>query len=735
MPRRFRAPLLALGLALPALGQSITQPVNVPVSAQGAITLAWTAGTYKQGALVTYTPNGGQQGTYASLVSNNTTTPGSSSWQLLADPAGAAAAETTRATAAETANSTAISTETTNRTSAVSAETTRATAAETANSTAISTETTNRTSAVSAETTRATAAEAAAQSNAIAASDPAGSASARSQMEAVAKAQPGTTLVGLYEFDATDAANPGTIYDHSGNGNNCTYPTSGTGAPTMVLDGPKYNLYWPTNNTSQSNGMVCPGITGPVFMQAVAKYVQPSPGVHRRPLFGDTNSTSGQGFYLGEISLTYSGGSSQTANLYSINPSANYTTNMPTGNGYNLVSLLLSSTADQFWTNTQQFQGVVGNITAAPPTTGAFEVGASSQALCGGYCHMAGGGVYWVAVYSAAPTNPTNTVQSSFQAVNNYLSATAGITLGTGLFAAPTATPYHITDCCTSINAGTGGGTAPGLLMTLPTATYGTVSIASIPSSTIQQHVASDLGFEKFFFDPTATNILDIDGPATNDICNASTGISPATAWSYTAQYIARAQMLGWKTIVGTDISRNGTGTGGTACDTLIAQFNALERQYAPSTGSYLQDTANISTLAPNGSNYNNTTNYVADKTHPTAVSEQNMANVQQNVILAITGYNQQNPNSQAGNYTLTAADRWLLMPETASATKTLFDCTGLTGYDYHLLNTSAYSDTVATTNSETVTGSTTIAAGAMATFVVQSLSYTAGGCYWLRTQ
>jgi len=546
-------------------------------------------------------------------------------------------------------------------------------------------------------------------------------------------------IIGLYYFDAADySGGTGTIlHDHSGNGNDCTIPT-GAGAPTWTVDGEAFALTYPATGETQLTGIECPGITSPATMQAVTIYQLSDINSSRtRSLFGYSATP---GILLSENGVTLPAATNRW-NLFFSRPSG-LTTTGPTGNtGYNFVSWGIGGTNDQYWINDTQQYAVNGISNTAIPTGGHLEIGTSHCTACNGNSVLYKASIYAIAVYSSQLTSAQTS--RNFTAFKSYFSS-RGINIGAPAFNFTTPVPYNVICDTTSIDAGTGGGTAPCSLMSLGT-NY-TVQVAAIPSSTIHQKLASALAFEKSLSNPSSSNLIIFGGPITNDLCGNSTLFTtptPVQAWGYMAQAITLAQSLGFKVGVGTMISRTGSGTtpnNASTCDQLKNTWNALARTNTASTGAFLMDIAEIPGLGADGSYANpsaacgGSNCFIADGVHPTLAGETTYAAGEQAVIQANTSpFSSSIPNSQAGaTYSMTPLDRYILAPITAASAWNLPDCSALTGYDYNVLNTSAsFAVTLSGVSGQTIAGPNVIPAGAIAKFTVQLIAASTGGCSW----
>ena len=546
-------------------------------------------------------------------------------------------------------------------------------------------------------------------------------------------------LVGLYVFDAADVTAGTTLFDHSGNGNNGTIAT-GTNAPSFTNDSGMTVLRWPISNISNTNIVDFPGISSPVTIQVLAKLDQPNTfnTSYTRTLFG-YSQTPGFQYYEFNPVLGYA-----NSNRYELGflPVSNFGTTLPTGNGYNLYTLVISATANQYYLNDQQGYSINGVAALTPPTGGHFVLGTGCGASCFVNNVLFGANVAFVAIYNTALSQ--SDILGNYRAIRSRIEP-SGTVLGSPAYNQTNLVPNNIVCDTTSIDAGTGGGSAPCGLMTLG-ANY-TVNVAAIPSVTIQGKLKTGLATEKFFLNPNVNNVLILGGPVTNDLCGSSGALStptPAQAWGYTAQTVAAAKAAGFnQVIIGTMISRTGNGVApnnASTCDQLKNVWNVFARQNASSVGASLMDSAASIGLGADGA-YNNPTNacggsacFVADHIHPTVAGETVYAALEQASILAATSpYTSAQPNSQAGTaYSMSSADRYVLAPVTAAAAWNLPDCLGPTGSDYNILNTSSsFAITMSPLAGETITGPNVIPPNGVAKFTIQLTGPTTGGCYW----
>jgi hypothetical protein len=134
---------------------------------------------------------------------------------------------------------------------------------------------------------------------------------------------------------------------------------------------------------------------------------------------------------------------------------------------------------------------------------------------------------------------------------------------------------------------------------------------------------------------------------------------------------------------------------------------------------------------------------YGSDKIHPTGLSDgtggqpplgQWWANF---MLASIIGSTESNPDSIATTtYQMLPQNKYVLAAPTEEASWMLPDCIALDGLGdpkYTIVNTSTFAIALAGTNSETVSGSATIAAGSTARLLPVFEGDATGGCHWQR--
>lgn len=132
---------------------------------------------------------------------------------------------------------------------------------------------------------------------------------------------------------------------------------------------------------------------------------------------------------------------------------------------------------------------------------------------------------------------------------------------------------------------------------------------------------------------------------------------------------------------------------------------------------------------------------------HLTNAGQLLVSPIMNNAINALNGSTRSNPTQvtlASANYTMLAADNFVLITATGTGSPSLQDCTGYSGNiaTKHIYNAGSATVTVGTQNSETITGTATIAAGTGATFTSIPNAYQTyntnwgtpptPGCHWI---
>jgi len=184
----------------------------------------------------------------------------------------------------------------------------------------------------------------------------------------------------------------------------------------------------------------------------------------------------------------------------------------------------------------------------------------------------------------------------------------------------------------------------------------------------------------------------------------------------------------GWKVIVATMLSRTGA-------DAKKNTLNTLIRQYWSSFADALCDFAADPLLGADGASAS-ATYFQVDHVHPTDAGQALLATHAQQTINSLYYLNGKTPTPvTTATYTELDADIVVVYSGASTSTITLVAATSQTGQVRTIVNASASGVTVAPSGSETITGSTSIAAGTTAKFQATLVSASAGGAYWLRIQ
>lgn len=556
-----------------------------------------------------------------------------------------------------------------------------------------------------------------------------------------------TGLANVSLFDATSysGGTGTTIFDQSNNGNNC--PVALGSNLTWGTIGLAYSLNFGSGVTT-NQFVNCPTIASPRTVILIMSGTPISSATIGSAFAGYSQATNGFSFFT-QTKVT----AAATSNAFLLAESGTVTDAvLPVG--FNMISYVMGTTTagNGVYQNAQlmpYMDTAAGSV--VNPSGGNLVIGGSVGSGFGAGAGARNIKLLGYIVYTTAVT--AQVIQQDYTAVANYY-GNLGINIATFAPFLTASQQFNVIDSGMSIDAGLSS-QAPSTLMTLGT-NY-TVNNTAIPSSGTQGHMLAQANAERYYFNPKAGRNVYLMGGPTNDLCEASGFLSggntaPLVAWSNALAWINYIHSFDPQglTIVKTMISRTGnavspnTGT----CDAIKNTVNTIIRNNIGAVpNAALDDVAANPLLGADGANSGTpgtigscpgaTTYFNADCTHPTLAGSTLYAAAQQAAIQANTGFSNSSPNTQAGTtYSMTPADRALLAPITAASTFTLPDCTALTGYPYQVTNSSAAQTlTIAPLGSETISGSTIVAAGASAIYTVQLTGASTGGCYWLRTQ
>ena len=538
-------------------------------------------------------------------------------------------------------------------------------------------------------------------------------------------------------FDTADA----TLWDvfdlHEGsggtltgivNGNTCTFTPT-----TNQLSWSGNSLVFASGNFQ--TGISCAGATNAVIVQVVVDWSTGANSESHYGLFGVANAP------VAPIELSIDG--------YNNNGFAG----IPAITGITGTQYGLASAGNQYqvWTeeagaSTYVFKDNLGiaptNANAGTltwgvttPSANATVIGAVTDSLgCTAIanCILRNATVLGFAIYTSAASSYSalQTLVSRNETAWAQIAANHGFQLGPFVNGSPIT--KNILFCNgTSIEAGFPVGTnlCAGSLTGLSTSTYQPLN-AAVPSARLAASVANLTQAAFYAASPSANSIIAFHGDAcTNDMGNGS--VTAAACFNNLQTTVTAYRKLGFTPVlIGTQISRTGQ-------DTNKNTWNALVRASANMLGYTLCDIAANPLVGADGA-YASSTYFQADGIHLKAAGQAQYAPTIAACVQSAQGATSSAPTLVSANsYSMTPADNYLVQTITGAATATLPDCVGLTGYTYQItnVNAGASATTVSGANSETITGSATIAANVTARFTAQLTSASAGGCYWIRTQ
>ena len=195
---------------------------------------------------------------------------------------------------------------------------------------------------------------------------------------------------------------------------------------------------------------------------------------------------------------------------------------------------------------------------------------------------------------------------------------------------------------------------------------------------------------------------------------------------------VQKAKALGAKVVLATEISAESNQ--GTTVDTKKDALDAIIRAQAFSWGvDNIADLATDPHLGPDGASSN--TSCFPDNLHPNSTCEPYVTAIMSNAINELIGSTESNRHTTAAaTYQEVAGDRFLDLTGTAAQTVSLPDCVGYS-LPREIVNLGTAASTASPVNSETLTGSGSIAVGAKAMFQPIPGAPATGGCHWERTQ
>ncbi|WP_263366934.1 GDSL-type esterase/lipase family protein [Edaphobacter bradus] len=194
---------------------------------------------------------------------------------------------------------------------------------------------------------------------------------------------------------------------------------------------------------------------------------------------------------------------------------------------------------------------------------------------------------------------------------------------------------------------------------------------------------------------------------------------------------VQKAKAAGARVIVATEISSHSTGNG----DTMKNALNTIVRSEALTLwgADNVADLATVPQLGADGASNNAT--YFSSQLHPTDAGEVFVTSVMSDAVNELIGSTETSRHATAASsYQELAGDRFLDLTGTSAQSVSLPDCIGYS-LPRQIVNLGTAAGTVAAINSETLTGSSTLAIGSRAIFVPVPGALSTGGCHWERTQ
>jgi hypothetical protein len=195
---------------------------------------------------------------------------------------------------------------------------------------------------------------------------------------------------------------------------------------------------------------------------------------------------------------------------------------------------------------------------------------------------------------------------------------------------------------------------------------------------------------------------------------------------------VQKAKQHGARVVLATEISA--LSNTGTADDLLKDQLDVILRGEAFGWGvDNLADLATDTHLGPDGASSN--TACFPDNLHPGPGCEPYVTAIMQNAANELLGASAGSRHQNgAATYQELAGDRFLDLTGSSAQSVSLPDCTGYS-LPREISNLGSNAATVATINSQSLTGSGSVAAGARGTFLPVPGAPASGGCRWERTQ
>jgi trimeric autotransporter adhesin len=595
------------------------------------------------------------------------------------------------------------------------------------------------------------------------------------QISAGGAALPTTNLIGYYTPYKLGGT---TIPDNSGNGNTLTFcPCSGSGtAPTSTNIG----LNFPITASFPSNGanVSTAAVEEPTALNATQAFVM---SVYITPQGSGVSTTGviGAGINPGvanalmissDISPFYDGlgwaagaiggnGTNQVWSPFIFNGAV--PPQYPIS-GYHILGFDLGSTSGSCSTfDTLYIDG--------QPMTGTYASTSCSFGLQTGSNHYyIGPSPSWISVQYSFPGTLYSLAQYSapLGASGQQLVAQALLSENYARGVPTTSTPglsSAATLFCAgdSITYGLGITTPYCGLLNLTNSPTTRILIEAVSGTTIDAMVGSEPNrIIPQCYSPAGQCIVSLFEGTNNFL--SYTADTPLSVFGKLTQHITLLRNAGAKVGAITMLSRLATGGNpqATACsgsyDTCKDAYNPLIVNSGLTTGlTFIVDVANFPGLGADGAYANPTSPcnathtltpivggssacFQGDGTHPTQAGAQAIADMYSNVFNHVFGNTRLNPHLLATSgttYPLIPSDGGLTLTGSTAQTLTMVDCSGQTGLDYFINNTSSATATLnELVAAQPIKGgsSITIAAGAAVDIFAQANSYVTSGCQWV---
>jgi lysophospholipase L1-like esterase len=391
--------------------------------------------------------------------------------------------------------------------------------------------------------------------------------------------------------------------------------------------------------------------------------------------------------------------------------------------GWHIVTLVngQSGQLDHIYFDGAEVNGYVaqGSGMLSHPTTGNYQIGGSSAYF----------GTWWLGKVAAAWAWSSSLSGTDVQAA---ATAATAFVRGKGGFVNYRPAPHDaglIIGGLDSRTQGTNGVSSAANVwlanLSLTDSTYTTLNLGFAGSLAYDDAANFDMVYGPAIGTGSGPSILILWG-GVNDYPH---GFSSRQIANSLKKMTQKAKALGARVIVATETSSYGGG------DAYKDGLNPILRAEAFTWGAdNIADLATISQLGADGA-YANTT-YFADGVHPNNTGELYLDTVFSNAVNELIGSNETTNRHQtaAASYQELAGDRFLDLTGTSAQTLTLPSCVGYS-LPRQVVNVGTAAATVGPVSGQTLTGSTTIAVGARATFSPIPGSLAASGCTWERTQ